>query len=46
MEIILDAELYIDANIVKESILQTPKIKLKEQVRFLIYGLDTVTLDS
>ncbi|EOY20721.1 DNA-directed RNA polymerase [Theobroma cacao] len=31
MEIILDAELYIDANIVKESILQTPKIKLKEQ---------------
>ncbi|XP_022755688.1 DNA-directed RNA polymerase III subunit 1 isoform X1 [Durio zibethinus] len=31
MERIQDAQLYIDANIVKESILQTPKIKLKEQ---------------
>ncbi|OMO91373.1 RNA polymerase, alpha subunit [Corchorus olitorius] len=31
MERIQDAQLYIDANAVKESILQTPKIKLKEQ---------------
>ena len=46
MEIIQKAQLYIDANIVKESILQTPKIKLKEQVRFLIDDLDTDTLDS
>ena len=41
MEIIEEAQLYIDANIVKESILQTPKIKLKEQVRFIIDGVDT-----
>ena len=32
MEIIQAAQLSIDAHIVKESILQTPKIKLKEQV--------------
>ncbi|KAL4297038.1 hypothetical protein GQ457_12G029390 [Hibiscus cannabinus] len=31
MERIQDAQLYIDANVVKESILQTPKLKLKEQ---------------
>ncbi|KAE8680496.1 DNA-directed RNA polymerase III subunit RPC1 [Hibiscus syriacus] len=31
MERIQDAQLYIDANVVKESILLTPKLKLKEQ---------------
>lgn len=31
MERIQDAQLHIDANVVKESILQTPKLKLKEQ---------------
>ncbi|OMO97199.1 RNA polymerase, alpha subunit [Corchorus olitorius] len=31
MERIQDAQLYIDANVVKESILQTPKIKLKDE---------------
>lgn len=45
MERTQDAQLHIDANVVKESILQTPKLKLKEQVRFPIYGLDTDTLD-
>lgn len=33
MERIRDVQLCIDANIVKESIIQTPKLKLKQEVR-------------
>lgn len=33
MERIRDVQLCIDANIVKESIIQTPKLKLKQVVR-------------
>jgi len=35
MERIQVSQLYINSQIVKESILQTPKIKLKEQVLYL-----------
>lgn len=39
METIQDAHLCINADVVKESILQTPKIKLKQQVEIFISGL-------
>lgn len=32
MEKIRDAELYVDANVVKQAILVTPKLKLKHEV--------------
>lgn len=35
MAVIQDAHLYIDANVVKESILETPRIKLKDEVGIL-----------
>ena len=35
MDRIQDAQLNIDANIVKESIIQTPKLKLKQEVKNL-----------
>jgi hypothetical protein len=37
MERIRDVQLCIDANIVKESIIQTPKLKLKQEVRIFWY---------
>jgi DNA-directed RNA polymerase III subunit RPC1 len=37
MERIRDVQLCIDANIVKESIIQTPKLKLKQEVRIFQY---------
>lgn len=39
METIQDAHLCINADIVKESIVQTPKIKLKQQVEIFIGGI-------
>lgn len=42
METIQDAHLCINADIVKESILQTPKIKLKQQVAIFIGGVRSV----
>lgn len=33
MDMIKDAQLSIDANVVQESILKTPRIKLKQEVR-------------
>lgn len=44
MERIQDAQLNIDANIVKESILQTPKIKLKQEVKNFPSDYDFLTL--
>lgn len=32
MEKIRDAELYVDANVVKQAIILTPKLKLKHEV--------------
>lgn len=42
METIQDAHLCINADIVKESIVQTPKIKLKQQVEIFIGGIPRV----
>lgn len=42
IETIQDAHLCINLNSVKESILQTPKIKLKQQIAIFIGGIYTV----
>ena len=40
MERIQDAHLNVDANSVKESILQTPKLKLKQEVKSFYYNYE------
>lgn len=40
MVMIQDAHLSIDANVVKESILRTPRIKLKQEVRIRVSFLN------
>lgn len=39
MDMIQDALLSIDANVVRESILKTPRIKLKQEVRMLLISI-------
>lgn len=39
MDMIQDALLSIDAIVVRESILKTPRIKLKQEVRMLLIGI-------
>lgn len=43
MEKIRDAELYIDANVVKQAILLTPKLKLKHEVRVIVHSFSCLT---